>query len=90
MARKEDMARGIFRGVLEKVDTIHMVKSIILDEVDRLEGWMMAKDTMETVLGLTWNIIQAVNIWEEITTNQEVQNIILKKIKLQRVENWSG
>ena len=84
------MARGIVRVVLEKVDTIHMVKSIILDEVDRLEGWMMAKDTMETVLGLTWNIIQAVNIWEEITTNQEVQNIILKKIKLQRVENWSG
>ena len=84
------MARGIVRGVLEKVDTIHMVKSIILDEVDRLEEWMMAKDTMETVLGLTWNRIQAVNIWEEITTNQEVLNIILKKIKLQIVENWSG
>ena len=34
MAKKEEMARGIIRGVLEKVDTIHMVKLIILDEVD--------------------------------------------------------
>ena len=53
MARKEEMVRGIFRGVLERVDTIHMVESIISDEVDRLEGWMLAKDSMETVLGLT-------------------------------------
>ena len=81
------MATGIIRGVLEKVDTIHMVKSIILDEVDRLEGWMMAKDSMETVLGLTWNLIQAGIIWKEISTEQEVPNI--KKIKIQREESWS-
>ena len=83
------MATGIIRGVLEKVDTIHMVKSIILDKVDRLDGWMMARDSVETVLGLTWNIILAEVIWKEISTEQEIQNIILKKIKVQRDIKWS-
>ena len=37
MAKKEEMARGIVRGVLEQVDTIHMVRAIILEEVNRLD-----------------------------------------------------
>ena len=84
MAKKEEMARGIVRGVLEQVDTIHMVRAIILDEVDRLDGWMVAKDSLETALGMTWNLIQAGVIWSEISAKPGIQNIILAKIKTQR------
>ena len=89
MAKTEEMARGIVRGVLEKVDTIHMLRSIILDEVDMLDGSMVAKDSMETVLGVTWNLIRAGVIWNEIYAEQGIQNIILTKIKTQREETWS-
>ena len=54
----------------------------------RQAGWV-AKDSMETVLGLTWNLIKAGVIWNEISAEQDIQNIILKKIKIQREENWS-
>ena len=37
-AKTEEMTRGIVFEVLEKVDTIHMVRDIILEEVNRLDG----------------------------------------------------
>ena len=88
-AKTEEMSRGIVFKVLEKVDTIHMVKDIILEEVNRLDGWMMVRDSMETVLEMTWSMIRAKNIWEEICTKPEVQNIILANMKTQRDEAWS-
>ena len=67
------MSMEIVDDVLEKVNKSLMVKSIIRDEVNKLDGWM---DSMGTVLGMTWS--QAGNICEEISAEQEVQNIILR------------
>ena len=50
---------------------------------------MVAKDSLETVLELTWNLIKAEDIWSEIYAEQEVHNINLTKIKTQREERWS-
>ena len=50
---------------------------------------MMAKDSLETVLEMTWIMIRSRNIWEEISTKPEVQNIILANMKTQRDEAWS-
>ena len=63
LARNKEVEREMVRGVLERVDTSIMVKAIIMDEVDKMEGWVMAKDSMEAVLWKTWNIIQAEDIW---------------------------
>ena len=58
--------------------------SLIMNEVDSVEGWVVAKDSMEAVLWMAWTIIQAEGIWKEISTKGEVQDIILNNIKVQR------
>ena len=65
------------RGVLERVDTSIIVRSIIMEEVGKMEGWVMAKDSMEAVLWKAWSIIQADEIWKEISAEEEIQDIIL-------------
>ena len=76
LASKGQMSMEIVDDMLEKVNKSLMVKSIIRDEVKKLDGWMVAMDSMGTVLGMTWS--QAGNICEEISAEQEVQNIILR------------
>ena len=68
LASKGQMLMEIVDDVLEKVN-----KSLM---VNKLDGWMVAMDSMGTVLGMTWS--QAGNICEEISAEQEVQNIILR------------
>ena len=80
-ARNMEMAREMARGVLERVDTSIMVNSIILDEVGKVGGWAVAKDSMEAVLWKTWNSFKAEEIWKVISAEEEVQDIILKRIK---------
>ena len=84
MARRKEFSREITCGAREREDTSIMVKSIIMNEVDSVEGWVVAKDSMEAVLWMAWTIIQAEGIWKEISTKGEVQDIILNNIKVQR------
>ena len=66
--------------MLKRVDTSIIVKSIVMNEVENFEGW----DNIEAVLWTAWTIIQAEDIWKEISAKEEVQDIILNNIKVRR------